>query len=149
MGCHQLHAVGGCGIEHLPAFGCRKRQRLFHEDMLAGVRSIETSLEMQPVRERADHDIDVVALERGVVVGHKLDFRVLVLPSNGGFRPLLRYEFEFGTGRLVHYVNIRTADTPCSKYRYADHLLTHFQFFILFSRRVHRASSTAQCADSG
>ena len=31
--------------------------------MLAGVRSIETSLEMQPVGERADHDIDVVALE--------------------------------------------------------------------------------------
>ena len=88
--------------------------------MFASVGGVETSLVVQPVRERGDHDIDIVAFQRRMVVVHELDIRVLVLPPNGGFRSLFRHDFEFSAGSLVHDIDIRSADSPGAENCYAS-----------------------------
>jgi hypothetical protein len=88
--------------------------------VLASFSGVETGLVVQPVRQRADHDTDIVSLEYGVIVSDELDVGISVFPGGCGFGSLLGDDLEFGAGGLVHDIDVTSADSARAQYCYSN-----------------------------
>ena len=114
---HQLDAVLFGSRQHLFGFRRPDRGRLLHVDVLASSCGVECGLVVEPVRERADDDVDIVTFERLAVVGDEIDVGVPILPRCGDILSRLGDDFDLGAGGFLHDVDVVTADAAGAEHR--------------------------------
>ena len=67
---------------------------------------------MEPVRQRPDDDVNVVAFQGFPIVGNEIDAGMQAAPASGGIFPGLGDHPDFRAGRLFHNVDVPAADAP-------------------------------------
>ena len=116
VGRHQLDVVLPGGVQHLIALIQEHGHRLFEIYVLTAVRCINRRLLVEPVGQRADHQVNVVPVEQLPVISDEVHVGVAHLERRNLFFPRLSHRLHVGAIRLFDDVYVPAAQTSGPKY---------------------------------